>query len=94
MSNYGFPNHKKNNIYIHSNIHTDIHRDIYIYSNVHTDIHISPYIYTSPHIYIAPEVLKGLKYTETADSWTLGCLLYYMLVGRVDTINNLPKHIT
>ena len=32
--------------------------------------------------YIAPEVFQGRPYGETIDWWTLGCLVYEMLVGR------------
>ena len=31
---------------------------------------------------MAPELLKGGGYSETADWWTFGALLYEMLVGR------------
>ena len=33
--------------------------------------------------FMAPEILKDTKYTRAVDWWTLGVLLYEMLVGEV-----------
>ena len=32
-------------------------------------------------IYMAPEVLKGNKYDERADLWSMGTILYELIVG-------------
>jgi len=32
-------------------------------------------------MYMAPEVLKGLSYTDKADLWSLGIIFYEMLTG-------------
>lgn len=32
--------------------------------------------------YLAPEILKGLPYTQKVDSWSVGAILYHMLVGQ------------
>merc|ERR1740123_2619267 len=32
--------------------------------------------------YIAPEVLSGRRYNESADMWSLGTVVYAMLTGR------------
>lgn len=32
--------------------------------------------------YIAPEILKGLKYTSSVDWWSFGVLLYEMMIGQ------------
>lgn len=32
--------------------------------------------------YLAPEILKGLPYTHKVDSWSVGAILYHMLVGQ------------
>lgn len=33
--------------------------------------------------FIAPEILKGLEFGFKADTFSIGCLLYYMLSGRL-----------
>lgn len=33
-------------------------------------------------IYMAPEVLRGLSYDNRADVWSLGAVMYELLVGR------------
>ena len=32
--------------------------------------------------YLAPEVIRQRKYNELADYWSLGCLMYQMMIGR------------
>mmetsp|Transcript_7389 Transcript_7389/g.12446 ORF Transcript_7389/g.12446 Transcript_7389/m.12446 type:complete len:1256 (-) Transcript_7389:302-4069(-) len=48
--------------------------------------------------YIAPEVMSGLKYDASVDWWTLGCLVYEMLVGdspfRSEDITSVVHAIT
>lgn len=34
-------------------------------------------------IYVSPEILKGDKYDEKIDIWSIGVLTYEMLVGRI-----------
>lgn len=38
--------------------------------------------------YIAPELLESQGYTKTVDWWTLGVLLYEMMVGHVILFSN------
>lgn len=33
-------------------------------------------------IYMAPEVLRGLTYSSKADIWSLGAVLYELLIGK------------
>ena len=36
---------------------------------------------TGTPMYIAPEILKSEAYGTAADMWSIGCVLYIMLVG-------------
>ncbi len=31
--------------------------------------------------YSAPEIYKGIEYSEVVDSWSLGCILYKLVTG-------------
>ena len=46
------------------------------------DVNYAKSIVGSPD-YMAPEVLKGAEYNFTVDYWSLGVMLYIMLIGRV-----------
>jgi len=41
--------------------------------------------------YMAPEVLNRLPYSFPADWWSLGCLLYHMLIGEAPFMVNMAK---
>lgn len=47
--------------------------------------------------YLAPEVLKHTKYDKSIDYWSLGCLMYQMVIGRppfkADTKHHLYEQI-
>jgi serine/threonine protein kinase len=32
--------------------------------------------------FIAPEIIKRLAYSFEVDFWSLGCLIYYMIIGK------------
>ena len=34
-------------------------------------------------LYVSPEILKGDKYDEKIDIWSIGVLTYEMVVGRI-----------
>lgn len=42
--------------------------------------------------YLAPEVLQGKKYTNAIDWWTLGCLIYEMLLNKQCVRPHSPTH--
>jgi serine/threonine-protein kinase ULK/ATG1 len=48
-------------------------------------------------LFMAVEVLRGERYTESADLWSTGAILYYMLTGRApfraDTTHQLHRLI-
>ena len=48
--------------------------------------------------YIAPEMLNSQQYTSKADVWSLGIILYYMVVGNVpfdgDTVAEISQKIS
>jgi len=46
-----------------------------------SESHMTKTMLGSP-LYMAPEVLRGESYTSNADIWSLGVILYEMLVGR------------
>ena len=33
--------------------------------------------------YMAPEIIKGNGYDQNVDWWTIGCLLYELLIGKL-----------
>ena len=37
--------------------------------------------YVQSRFYRAPEVLLGIKYSQQADMWSLGCILFELYVG-------------
>jgi dual specificity tyrosine-phosphorylation-regulated kinase 2/3/4 len=39
--------------------------------------------YVQSRAYRAPEVILGMKYNELVDVWSLGCILFELLTGRV-----------
>ena len=42
-------------------------------------------------LYMAPEIIKGLKYNEKADIWSIGVIAYMLLTGRVPYSTNPPN---
>ena len=43
--------------------------------------------------YVAPEVLKGLPFTEKSDIWSLGMLLYYLVHQRLPYSCSIPDQL-
>eukprot|EP00826_Nyctotherus_ovalis_P020518 TRINITY_DN16458_c0_g1_i2.p3 TRINITY_DN16458_c0_g1~~TRINITY_DN16458_c0_g1_i2.p3 ORF type:complete len:177 (+),score=60.40 TRINITY_DN16458_c0_g1_i2:1999-2529(+) len=41
--------------------------------------------------YAAPEILAGKKYDKSVDMWSLGILMYWLLVGKLPFSVNLPE---
>jgi len=46
-----------------------------------TECEITPYLVS--RFYRAPEIMLGLKYGESADIWSLGCVLYELYTGKI-----------
>lgn len=42
-------------------------------------------------LYMAPEIIKGQKYNEKADIWSIGIISYMLLSGRVPYNTNPPN---
>ena len=51
----------------------------YLHSRIYFDIQAHSVV-GSPD-YMAPEVLNGTPYDHTVDYWSLGCMLFEMLIG-------------
>ena len=43
--------------------------------------------------YVAPEILKGLPFTEKSDIWSLGMLLYYLIHHRLPYSCSVPDQL-
>jgi serum/glucocorticoid-regulated kinase 2 len=43
--------------------------------------------------YMAPEMTKKLKYTKSVDIWSLGCILYEMILGKSPFIHKNQKKL-
>ena len=42
--------------------------------------------------YMAPEIIRGEKYTEKVDVWAIGVIMFMLLSGEMLYIGNCPKN--